>query len=236
MDHSVFDLASTAKIDSFTVGQEAEPVITVENCMAGAERIRQHAIERNQFVPADTFYPGIRMRIPLIYTVALAKNLRHHIKRIFGFDSRNVKKAVSSYSIVTVPPDELTLLQKIPHFDAATKKSVAAIHYLTTAPEAGTAMYRHRETGYEYVDSARYSTYMEVVKSQFTSQDREPEGYIQGSTPEYEMIESFSAQFNRVVMYRGSSLHSGIIPPRYNFDPSPETGRLTITTFIEFAD
>jgi hypothetical protein len=31
-------------------------------------------------------------------------------------------------------------------------------------------------------------------------------------------------------------LHSGIIQPDYNFDPSPQTGRLTITTFFEFRD
>jgi len=56
-----------------------------------------------------------------------------------------------------------------------------------------------------------------------------------GSNNEFEEIMSFEAKFNRLIMYRGTSLHSGIIRPEYNFDPNPQTGRLTITSFYEFA-
>lgn len=232
MDHSVFKLGSDAEIDCYSIGSEGEPLVKVESCMAGAEILKQYAVAHNKFSPADNYYPGIRMPVPLIYSAALAKNLRSYIQDLFGFDPRGAKKAVSTFSIVTCPPGELSLLQRIPHFDAASKKSLAAIHYLADDETSGTAFFRHRELGYEYVDSDRYDTYMQCVKTQF--KDKMPNGYISGSTDEYEMIASFTAKYNRLLLYRGSSLHSGIIPQSYTFDPNPATGRLTITSFFEY--
>lgn len=232
MDQSVFQPGSDVKIDCYSIGNECEPLVKVESCMSGAELLKQYAVEHNKFAPADNYYPGIRMPIPLIYTAALAKNLRHYIESLFRIDPRNVKKAVSTFSIVTNPPQKLSLLQRIPHFDAASKKSLATVHYLADADNSGTAFYRHRKLGYEYVNADRYDIYMQCVKAQFDG--KIPPGYICGSTDEYEMIATFTAKYNRLIMYRGSSLHSGIIPETYTFDPSPATGRLTITSFFEF--
>jgi hypothetical protein len=75
---------------------------------------------------------------------------------------------------------------------------------------------------------------MANINERFSSEDKYPKGYINGSTDQFEEIASFDAIFNRLVMYRGTSLHSGRIGSDYNFDPSPATGRLTITSFFEF--
>lgn len=232
MNQSIFQPGPDAKIDCYRIGNEEEPLVKVESFMSGAQFLKQYAIEQNQFTPADNYYPGIRMPVPLIYTAALAKNLRQYIKSQFGVDPRDAKKAVSRFSIVTCPPEKLSLLQQIPHFDAASKNGLAAIHYLADDDTSGTAFYRHRKLGYEYVDAGRYDTYMQTVKQQF--EEKAPHGYICGSTDEYEMIGSFPARYNRLLLYRGSSLHSGIIPETYKFDPNPATGRLTITSFYEF--
>jgi hypothetical protein len=232
MDHSVLKLGSDAKVDCQSIGNEGEPLLKVESFMSGAGLLKQYAIEQNRFEPADNYYPGIRMPVPVIYTVALAKHLRSYIESVFGIDPRNAKKAVSTFSIVTFPIQQLSLLQRIPHFDAASKKNLAAVHYLADDDASGTAFYRHRQLGYEYIDAGRYDTYMQHVKKQFDG--RMPGGYIRGSTDEYEMIASHTAKYNRLILYRGSSLHSGIIPETYTFDPNPATGRLTITSFFEF--
>ena len=126
-------------------------------------------------------------------------------------------------------------MQRIPHFDAPTRNSLAVIHYLSDAPNSGTSLYRHRETGYEYIDQLRLESYKQNLQRQFDNPSQYPSGYIHGSTKEYEEISSHKAVYNRLLMYRGSSLHSGIIKPDYNLDPSPETGRLTVTSFIEFS-
>ena len=77
--------------------------------------------------------------------------------------------------------------------------------------------------------------YTQNLQQQFDDPLNQPNGYIHGSTENYEEIASYKAVYNRLLMYRGSSLHSGIINSDYNFDPSPETGRLTVTSFIEFS-
>lgn len=235
MDHSIFNLSPSVEVECFEIGNEKEPVLKADSFMVGAPQLKQYAVSLNQFSAADNYYPGVRMHIPMIYTAALAKNLQNYIKSIFGFNPRNVKKAVSNFSIVTTQPNDLQLLQKIPHFDAAQKTSVAAVHYLCDAPDSGTAMYRHAATGFEYVDQTRYDEYMAIVKSQFADPSKHPNGYIAGSTSEYQLIKSFEAKFNRLILYRGSSLHSGIIKDNYDFCPDPSTGRLTITTFLEFS-
>lgn len=232
MDQTIFKLGSDAKIECYAIGNEKEPLVEVDSFMSGAGALKQYAVEHNKFAAADSYYPGIRMPVPLIYTAALAKNLRHYIESLFGVDPRNPKKAVSTFSIVTNPARDLDLLQRIPHFDATSKKNLATIHYLVDDDTTGTAFFRHRKLGYEYIDAGRYETYMQCVKQQFG--DKMPDGYIRGSTDEYEKIASFQARFNRLLLYRGSSLHSGIIPETYTFDPSPATGRLTITSFFEF--
>lgn len=235
MDHAIFSLTPQTKIQCMRVGVEQEPVILIDSFVQGADELRQHAIDNARFEGADTSYPGVRMVVPMIYAAALAKNLQPYIEGFLGYNLKAVTKAASRFSLVTIPPSELSLLQRIPHFDAPTKNGLAAVHYLCDAPSSGTSLYRHRKTGYEFIDSSRYSEYMALVKARYSSPDLYPEGYIFGSTDEFEEIASHKAVFNRLLLYRGSSLHSGQIGADYDFDPSPETGRLTITTFIEFA-
>jgi hypothetical protein len=98
----------------------------------------------------------------------------------------------------------------------------------------GTSLYRHIPTNFEYVDEQRYTSYTAKIQERFPTEDKYPEGYINGSTDQFEEILSVDAVFNRLLMYRGTSLHSGKIGKDYNFDPSPATGRLTLTSFFEF--
>lgn len=234
MDKSIFSLDHNCQVDTYKIGREGEPLLKVDGFLAGADSLKDYAIRNNQFTQADTYYPGIRMAIPINYTMALAKNFQGYIERVFGLHLSKVKSAASRYSIVTAPPDSLDLRQRIPHFDAPSRNSLAMIHYLCDGADSGTALYRHRESSFEYVDENRNAEYLQNIDRQFANPLNHPQGYIYGDTDKFEMLQSFPAVYNRMLMYRGSSLHSGIIRPDYNFDPSPQTGRLTITTFIEF--
>ena len=235
MAKSTLNLSDNCTIEPLTVGQEGEPLLMVDSYLSGVDQIRNYAIHINKFTPSKSFYPGIRMEVPFAYTAALAQNFKTYIEDFFGLSLSDAKKAVSQYSIVTCQPEELKLFQKLPHFDAPSRNSLAIIHYLCDAPDSGTALYRHKQSNYEYIDEIRVDGYMQQLKHQFNEPANHPKGYILGDTNEYEVIKPFTAKYNRLIMYRGSSLHSGIIQPDYTFDPSPKTGRLTIATFIEFS-
>jgi hypothetical protein len=234
-DLSKLEIDGNAKLQYLRIGDEAEPLVKVDSFLKGINELKRYAITNNQFSASDNFYPGIRMKVPDPYVVSLIRFLGKPIREFFEQDVRKIRSAASRFSIVTTQPSELDILQRLPHFDAPSRYSLAAIHYLCDAPDSGTKLYRHRRTGFEFIDDARINHYKRTVSEQFADPARHPSGYICGSSPEYEEIASFEAVYNRLVMYRGSSLHSGIIGPEYNFDPSPTTGRLTITTFIEFS-
>lgn len=234
MEPIVYELCEDANIECYRVGNEQQEVLVVDNFLKGALALKERAVQENNFARADSFYPGLRMPVPQEYTFALVKNLGFFMEQFFHLEVRQIKSAVSKFSIVTTRPDDLNLLQRIPHFDSPSRKGLAVIHYLQSIPSMGTALYRHRPTHFEYVDEQRYSAYMTNIQERFPTEDNYPQGYINGSTDQFEEVASFDAIFNRLLMYRGTSLHSGKIGKEYNFDPSPATGRLTLTSFFEF--
>lgn len=231
---AIYNLCKNVDYERLKVGNDQQELVRVDNYMQGVDTLVEDAVSRNNFAVADSFYPGIRMDISDTYIIQFVSNFHHIIQDFFKLDLRRIKKAASKYSIVTHSPESLKLMQRIPHFDAPNRNSLAVIHYLSDAPNSGTSLYRHRKTGYEYIDPLRIENYRMNLQQQFDAPSKHPSGYIHESTETFEEIASHKAVYNRLLMYRGSSLHSGIIKPDYNFDPSPETGRLTVTSFIEF--
>jgi hypothetical protein len=57
-------------------------------------------------------------------------------------------------------------------------------------------------------------------------------GYILGSNPHYEQIGAVEAVPDRLIIYQGSLLHSGIIPSGMNRSSDPREGRLTANFFV----
>ncbi len=229
-----YGLCEDANIECYKVGNEQQEVLLVDNYLKGASALKELAVQINEFARADSFYPGVRMQVPQEYTMALVKNFGFFMEQFFHLEVRQIKKAISKFSIITTRQNDLDLLQRIPHFDSPSRKGLAFVHYLQSVPDMGTSLYRHRPTNFEYVDEQRYPSYTEKIQERFPTEDTYPEGYINGSTDQFEEIASFDAVFNRLLMYRGTSLHCGKIGKDYNFDPSPATGRLTITSFFEF--
>lgn len=55
------------------------------------------------------------------------------------------------------------------------------------------------------------------------------------STDLFEQIAKQDGAFNRMLVYRRNSLHSGCIESGFVPDPNPSTGRLSINSFIDWA-
>jgi len=105
------------------------------------------------------------------------------------------------------------------------------VHYLCGADKGGTSIYRHRSTGFESVNAERVDQYKKIVRDEMESISYQPK-YMNGSNEFFERIVSYEAVFNRLVMYRCTSLHSGNIAPDFILDSNPRTGRLTLNTFL----
>ncbi|UTA47726.1 DUF6445 family protein [Simiduia sp. 21SJ11W-1] len=234
MDKSFLDISDNAKVTRLKVGQEQQPFLQIDAFMHDAGILRQFAIDKNAFSVVDTFYPGVRMPIPGHYAKALVHNLKDILEADFGCTRDRIKSCFSSYSMVTFSPDQLTVDQRIPHFDTLSTKSIAFVHYLCNGENTGTSLYRHKQTGYEYVDQSRVAELTQILRSQLGNAHATPKGYITKGTDIFDQVHTVNSEFNRIIGYRGSSLHSGNIPADANFSKDPAAGRLTITTLIEF--
>ncbi len=116
----------------------------------------------------------------------------------FAFESGAVRFTACHYSLVTTPPEKLTYLQRIPHIDSVASKELAFIHYLFKADLGGTAFYRHRKTGFEYVDQERKPEYLRCLEEEKLGPHSPPAEYISGDTPLYELLGSQQGVFNRL--------------------------------------
>ncbi len=105
------------------------------------------------------------------------------------------------------------------------------MHYLLGPESGGTAFYRHRATGFEAITPDRQARYEDAAQAEDHSGEPGP-AYHYGDNDRYEMIGEIEAKPDRFILYRGWSLHSGVIPTNANLSADPSEGRLTINMFL----
>jgi len=213
------------------VGREQQPVLVVDNFLDGAEALVGFAMEYGEFRQGRDFYPGIQSKVPPFYTLALYTYLRDIIATTFSIAVQDIEYSKSVYSVMLTPPDKLLVTQSRPHTDSLSTNQLATVHYLCTPDKGGTSLYRHRATGYESLDTAKFAEYEKFLaqEERDTSWQRK---YITGSNQYYEEIGGYEASFNRLIMYRGNCLHSASVPANFSFEANPVKGRLTLNSFI----
>jgi hypothetical protein len=211
------------------IGAERQPVVVVENFSPHPERLIADA-GALAFAPMGEFYPGIRARVLPSYFEGLAPVLAPVMRDVFGHSERIIFTN-ALYSIVTTPPEALTLAQRIPHIDGLEEGMIAILHYLSEGP-GGTAFYRHRSTGFETVDAARHPRYLEALRADFTRHGEPAPAYIHGDTMIFEQVARYDAVFNRALIYRSSLLHCADLPGGAAFPADIRSGRLTVASFL----
>lgn len=217
------------------IGAEHETVVAVDNFMDNAQTLVDYAAAQCEFEGvSDAFYPGRRAPMPPIYCFALRAFLGDIITEAFGLKSSAVSGELSHFSLVTTPPEQLRQVQRMPHFDNTNPKQLALLHYLCPPQHGGTSFYRHRRTGYEFVDEARRQPYSNAVAEDLELLGPPAARYICGDDARFERTRSFDAAFNRVLIYRSINLHSADIGPEFIFDANPTSGRLTANTFFYY--
>jgi len=213
------------------VGAEKQPVLIIDNFLDKPELLIDYCCQYGDFNTADVMYPGVRKPAPDFYMQALYENLRPILAHEFNLQDEKVKSIETSYSMVVTPPSQLKPMQSMPHVDSFNNQEFASVYFLCGKEQGGTSLYRHKNTGFEYIDDQRIDEYS-VSMNESTKNKTMPKQYMNGSNEYFEQIASYQANFNRFILYRCTSLHSGNIAEDFKFDPNPRTGRLTLNTFI----
>jgi hypothetical protein len=212
------------------IGTEGQPVVVVENFSPHPDALVGDA-ETLTFETMGEFYPGVRARVLPSYFEGISSILAPVMREIFGHADR-IGFTRALYSLVTTPPEQLTLAQRIPHIDGLEEGMIAILHYLSHEDHGGTAFYRQRATGFETVDAARHPRYLAALKTAFAEQGEPAPGYIRGDTAIFEQTARYEARFNRALIYRSSLLHCADLPATVAFPADIRSGRLTVASFL----
>ena len=218
------------KVHVRKMGREGEPLVLIDGfsgmagdlLQAGRAAVYQHA---------GAAYPGIRSWADPSYLDVRRDLMMQIMQQVFGF-TKGVRLDASTFSLVTRAEPELSPLQRIPHYDHASGEVIAIMHYLLGPESGGTAFYRHRRTGFETITPAREATYNAALAADEREHGMPPACYCHGDTDWFEIIDEVEAQPDRLVLYRGRQLHSGVIPDPAALSSDPCDGRLTINMFL----
>ncbi len=226
------ELSPRIRIQRLNFGRERLPLVVIDDVLDRPEELVNLAASKHYLDPTQ-FYPGIRAKAPLSYQELIVQKLRDTLIEHFEWQGQRVRFTMCHFSLVTTPPGKLVLEQRIPHVDSLAANGLASIHYLFSRDLGGTAFYRHRSTGYEYIDETRKAAYIDALKRETAGEHAPPAEYINGDTPLFEQVARQDGVFNRMLIYRRNSLHSGSIAKHFVPDPNPRTGRLSINSFID---
>jgi hypothetical protein len=216
-------------------GKSQTPVVVIDDFSGSLEHILEIADELAPYPRHTNYYPGLRRIFTTADTAANAyveetcERAAQFIADAFGFDAFDLVEA--SFSMVTLKPTELTSPQRAPHFDTTDQKDLALLHFLRAPPNSGTAFFRQRTTGIERVTELNVSAYIPVAEVQIP-QLASDSGYFHGSDEFFEQIGAVEAAPDRMIIFQGSLLHSGIIPPDMLLTNDPRQGRLTANIFV----
>ncbi len=231
-------LMSTDKADLSIdfLGLTKAPLLTIDGGSSIIAELREYAVLKSDFaLDQVTSYPGVRAALPRQYVITSIKSLLPYIYKIFKIPSHlNPYPKDNNYSLVSKRGDELTPIQTVPHFDTNNPYSISIIHYLNDGDFGGTGFFRHKPTNYEYIDVARRSSYLKSIESYLRNNISAVPAYCDESHPEFEMYQSIDYKPDRMVIFQGYMLHSGLVCGDRDISSSPEYGRLTANMFIEF--
>ena len=212
------------------IGREGEPLVVIDRFSGMVEGLLE-AGHAATYQHAGASYPGIRSWADPSYLDRRRDLMMQIMSRVFGF-ARGVRLDASTFSLVTLAEHELAPLQRIPHYDHASGEVIAVMHYLQGPESGGTAFYRHRGTGFETVTPDREQAYNRALAEDERAHGMPPARFCHGDSDWFEQIDEVEARPDRLVLYRGRQLHSGVIPDPRALSTDPRQGRLTINMFL----
>lgn len=232
----MYSISPESRMTVQYVGIERTPVVILDDFLLDSQTLIQYAQHNVKFESiTSTLYPGIRTILPKEYVLTTLQALFKKLYEIFEIPTHMALKPLGIYySLLNLSPAELASMQRIPHFDTNRTFYLALLHYLNPKPHGGTGFFRHIETGFERINEQRSARYLDVVKGQLDDIDRDCKGYCIESNRYFELYHQIDYQPNRMLIYPGNLLHSGIVDLATDIDPNPVTGRLTANMFVEF--
>jgi hypothetical protein len=223
-----------ASLEVRAVGRAGTPVIVIDDfAIELGEVVEQGCRSANYGPDGSSMYPGLRAALPSAYVRAVLTQIYRLLFDVYAVPPDLGMKTVNAvYSLIATPEARLQPAQRRPHFDSCRPYYLAILHYLNPGKFCDTGLFRHRATGFERMTEETLASYLRACENQGAGDN--DVGYIKGSNEQYELYDRIEYRPNRLVIYPGSLLHSGLVDPAVDVNPDPRTGRLTANIFVDF--
>lgn len=219
----------------YSLGQSQTPVIVIDEFAESLSALRQIAQNHTHFSPAAGGYPGLRAPLPSAYSRQLIQVVTPLIKSVYALPEQAEGRCCHAlFSLVTHAPQALTLLQRLPHFDTVLPHYFAIMHYLGEGDFGGTGFFCHRATAIERVTEENKRILIDSLRREI-EKSAPPARYVTGPDERFAMLDSVGYRANRLLIYPGNLLHSGLIHADRDICPDAVKGRLTANIFINFS-
>jgi hypothetical protein len=193
---------------------------------------------RSDFSHPNVGYPGVQIRVHDGAMAEIFRFVRSKMSKEFGF-MRGRIGIRSLLSLVTLPPERLSFMQRICHVDpnpdTGRAKYAALIYLFRDERLGGTGFYRWRDeelvwkgVGMLRKDAAEGEEFMKRHFETF----RQPPRYMTESNDVAELLYTVAPRFNRFVFYSGDLPHTGAVLAPELLSEDPRNGRLTLNLFF----
>ncbi len=232
MSERALALNPRARWHVLKIGREKTRVLLVDDVFVDIAAVQSMACELAFDKEASTYYPGVRARCPDALREALTTMSSGIIRQAYGLSGyEGLADQGSWVSIASTPPDELHPLQCVPHFDSQRHTDFAIMLYASAQSFQGTGFYRHNPTGFENITPERWPVFEQSRQEYSSNGNPRAQAYFYGSNEEYTLMGKIDYKPNRLVIYPGTLLHSGLIDSSQTLSDSPVDGRLTVNVF-----
>src|SRR5580658_3818912 len=121
-------------VEIVKVGREGHPVLVIDDYLSNPEAMVDFAASAANFAAPNNWYPGLRAQpLPQDYVVEVIRTLHRIIGETFELPTKGDVNANTYFGLATVVPQDLSTLQRLPHFDTANPRQIALLHYLCDA-------------------------------------------------------------------------------------------------------
>ena len=228
----MIELNPDLKISFSRIGNEEQPLLIIDDLVLNPDELVESAVKAQWVKPKETYYPGLNAKLPPEYNQKIIEGLREPFLRAFNSPKQQKLLVNGFWGLTTLPLEEFSPWQKIPHYDRAEFNHIAMVHYMNKNQTGGTGFFRHIPTGYESISPNRVEEYRDYVTKWLENEGANNlKNYAGFETPDYELFHSVPFKYNRVAIYPSYVLHCALYE-KSNQDDNPRTGRLTANNFI----
>lgn len=216
------------------IGEDATCVVLDDVLTEPGALVALAARHRGGFVMASgNAFPGLELPLPDGVAQGFGEVFSRHARRALG--ARRVLRASGRLSLVTLPPERLSAMQRVCHRDRLAERDdecvgAAVLYLFHDAALGGTAFFRSRH------DAAHTEALMRrwsgLDAAAFGRETGWPPAYMTASNQHFERVASVEPRFNRMICYDGGRFHCSDIAHPERLSDEPGRGRLTVNLFF----